>query len=147
MEIKMTLPLKFSELLNTYLNNSIGVCCLEGHIFYYGKLVKVRKNSIVLFEKGINYSIDIEKIYCFTPAPAYAIHTKTHFEQSKTTLYFDLQRYLGKTVMIRQKGEITCSTEGEIKFIGKDYIVMLNYYDNALTYIHADENLQFFTFG
>lgn len=147
MEIKKTLPLVFSELLKTYIDKEICICCLEGQMNFFGKLLKVRKNSIILLEKDKSkYSIAIENIYCFQPTLAYSLHPETQFTQPNTILSQDLHRYLGKNVILRQKCGNVCSTEGIIKYIGEDYIVILNHYNKALNYLYADEELQIFTF-
>lgn len=138
MDTQIKLPKTFPELLSTFCGKNVGICCTKGKKVYFGTLKDVARKCITIEEKGIHKTIPISHISSLNLTKEDNFSPDVDFAKSDSELYNQYQNFLGQKVTIRRKDNMPWDEVGIIKHIAKDYIVILDTYDNVLNYMYAN---------
>lgn len=137
----ITLPETFDELLKTFIEKDVGLCCIKGKMVYFGTLKDVAKKCISLSEKGTLKTIPISYVCSLNIPEQHNFKPDSTFAKNDTELFRKYHNFMNQTVTIRRKVGNTWDETGIIKHIAKDYMVIYNDYDNALYYLYATVDL------
>jgi len=142
MSALVTIPANFSELFKKLFGKEIGISCTQGQKIYCGILHDVYPKGIILQVKGFYRNLPFNTISSLTLSAADNYSPESTFPHISTKLFQKYQKFLNKKVTIVRKDNNAWNENGEIKYIGEDYFVILNHDDNVLIYVNTEVDFE-----
>lgn len=141
MNTQKMLPAFFAGALNEFVEMQAYVCCYNGRLCYYGKIISVSNDSIKVLEEDREHTIYLDNI------ASVILHDKTEqfpmpIESVNSVLFERFHYFLNKKIEItKPSGSVWC-VDGKLVYIENDYIILVKHCEKIAIYLHAAGDFQ-----